>query len=90
MMEGLTVLRSTFTSLAITLALSIASPAAAQTPEQFFAGKTVSIIVGFGAGGGYDLYARLLGRFMGEHIPGKPNVIVQNMDGAGSVRIPDL
>src|ERR1035437_72383 len=51
-----------------------------------YAGKTISIIVGFGPGGGYDLYARLLSRFLGNHIPGKPNVIVQNMDGAGGVR----
>jgi tripartite-type tricarboxylate transporter receptor subunit TctC len=62
------------------------TPAQAQSPAEFYRGKTINIIVGFGAGGGYDLYARLLGRYMGEHIPGKPNVIVQNMDGAGSVR----
>ncbi len=60
--------------------------ALAQTPAEFYKGKTVNIVVGFGAGGGYDLYARLLGRYIGEHIPGKPNVVVQNMDGAGSVR----
>ena len=74
-------------SLSVILACVFACSAArAQSPADFYKGKTVSIIVGFGAGGGYDLYARLLGRFMGEHIPGKPNVIVQNMDGAGSVR----
>jgi len=74
-------------SLSFIMACAFACGAArAQGPADFYRGKTVSIIVGFGAGGGYDLYARLLGRFMGEHIPGKPNVIVQNMDGAGSVR----
>ena len=74
-------------SLSIVMVWGLACGAArAQSPGDFYRGKTVSIIVGFGAGGGYDLYARLLGRFMGEHIPGKPNVIVQNMDGAGSVR----
>jgi len=65
---------------------TVSGAARAQSAADFYKGKTVSIVVGFGAGGGYDLYARLLGRFMGEHIPGKPNVIVQNMDGAGSVR----
>ena len=74
-------------SLSIVMVWGLACGGArAQSPGDFYRGKTVSIIVGFGAGGGYDLYARLLGRFMGEHIPGKPNVIVQNMDGAGSVR----
>ena len=74
-------------SLCFVLACVLTCGAArAQSPADFYRGKTVSIIVGFGAGGGYDLYARLLGRFIGEHIPGKPNVIVQNMEGAGSVR----
>lgn len=57
----------------------------AQDAASFYAGKNVSIIVGFGPGGGYDLYARLLARYYGPHIPGKPNVIVQNMPGAGGV-----
>ena len=71
----------------LVLALGLSgSGAQAQTPAEFYKGKTISIIVGFGAGGGYDLYARLVGRFIGEHIPGKPNVVVQNMEGAGSVR----
>lgn len=61
-----------------------ASPALAQEP--FYKGKTINIMVGFGPGGGYDLYARLLARVMGNHIPGTPNVVVQNMTGAGGVR----
>jgi tripartite-type tricarboxylate transporter receptor subunit TctC len=61
-----------------------ASPALAQEP--FYKGKTINIMVGFGPGGGYDLYARLLARVLGEHIPGSPNVVVQNMTGAGGVR----
>jgi tripartite-type tricarboxylate transporter receptor subunit TctC len=51
----------------------------------FYRGKTVTIIVGYGAGGGYDLYARTLARHMGRHLPGNPNFIVQNITGAGSV-----
>jgi tripartite-type tricarboxylate transporter receptor subunit TctC len=66
-------------------ALCLASgPAGAE--EDFYKGKTISIIAGFAPGGGYDLYARLLGRHIGDHIPGRPSVVVQNMDGAGSVR----
>src|SRR5665647_459843 len=60
--------------------------AKAQTAEEFYKGKTVTIIAGFGPGGGYDLYARVLARYIGNYIPGKPNVLVQNMEGAGSVR----
>lgn len=53
--------------------------------ESFFHGKTIKIISGSEAGGGYDAYARLLARHMGRHIPGHPNFIVQNMLGAGGV-----
>lgn len=70
---------------AATLALTSA-PAAAQDVADFYRGKTVSFIVGFGPGGGYDLYARVMSRHIGRHIPGSPNVVVQNMGGAGSVR----
>jgi tripartite-type tricarboxylate transporter receptor subunit TctC len=51
----------------------------------FYKGKTVRIIVGFSAGGGYDLYSRLIARYLGKYIPGTPNVIVENMAGAGSI-----
>ena len=52
--------------------------------EAFYRGRTVAITVGSAVGGGYDTYARLLGRHLGAHIPGNPAVIVQNMPGAGS------
>jgi len=51
----------------------------------FYQGKTIRIIVGSTSGGGYDLWARLLARYYGKHIPGNPEVIVQNMPGAGSL-----
>ena len=51
----------------------------------FYKGKTVRIIVGFSAGGGYDAYSRLIGRHLHKHIPGNPNVLVDNMAGAGSI-----
>jgi tripartite-type tricarboxylate transporter receptor subunit TctC len=53
--------------------------------EDFYKGRTLSIVVGFSAGGGYDLYARTLARHIGRHIPGSPNVLVQNAPGAGSL-----
>ena len=59
------------------------APALAQ-PAEPFAGKTVSVIVGFGPGGGYDMWGRLIARHIGRHLPGKPSVIAQNMPGAGS------
>jgi tripartite-type tricarboxylate transporter receptor subunit TctC len=67
------------------LGAAFAGAAHAQDAGSFYAGRNVSIIVGFGPGGGYDLYARLLARYYGPNIPGKPNVIVQNMPGAGGV-----
>src|SRR5437588_8842705 len=50
----------------------------------FYRGKRINLIIGYGTGGGYDQYARLLSHFMGEHIPGNPSIIAQNMPGAGS------
>ena len=69
------------------LAVILASPAAAQTPAEFYKGKQVSIYVGFTAGGTYDLYARVLARHIGRHIPGNPSVVPRNMEGAGSLRL---
>jgi tripartite-type tricarboxylate transporter receptor subunit TctC len=62
-------------------------PAPSMADEKnFYEGNTINIIVGFGPGGGYDLYARLLAQHLGKHIPGHPTVIVQNMAGAGGLR----
>ena len=65
------------------LCFASAMPATAQSPETF-AGKTISVIIGFGPGGGYDMWGRVVARHIGKHLPGKPNVIAQNMPGAGS------
>jgi tripartite-type tricarboxylate transporter receptor subunit TctC len=62
-----------------------ASSAIADDVASFYKGKQISLIVGYGPGGGYDVYGRLLARHIGRHIPGRPNVIVQNMPGAGSL-----
>src|SRR6266699_333627 len=63
--------------------------APAQTSTQsladFYSGKTVTIIVGYAPGGGFDTTARRAAKYMGKHLPGNPNVIVDNMPGAGSL-----
>lgn len=64
-------------------ALAQAGAASAQTPEEFYKGKTVSIVMGTGPGGSYDLYGRLLINNFGKHLPGNPNLIVEHMPGAG-------
>jgi tripartite-type tricarboxylate transporter receptor subunit TctC len=61
-------------------------PAAADEVADFYKGKTIIFVCGFGPGGGYDLYPRVLSRYFPKHMPGHPAVVVQNMEGAGSVR----
>jgi len=72
--------------LAPALAIFLAAPAAATGPEDFYKGKTVSLVIGYSVGGGYDAYARMLARYLGKYIPGRPNVVAQNMTGAGSLK----
>src|SRR5262245_2591610 len=67
------------------LVCGLAGGVAAQDPASFYKGKQISLIVGYGPGGGYDAYARLLSRHFGRYVPGRPNVVVQNMPGAGSL-----
>jgi tripartite-type tricarboxylate transporter receptor subunit TctC len=69
--------------IAATLA-ALAAPARAQSVADFYRGKNITLVIGYGPGGGYDLYARMLGRFIGAHIPGNPTIVPQNMPGAGS------
>jgi tripartite-type tricarboxylate transporter receptor subunit TctC len=59
-------------------------PAAAQTPEEFYKGKTIELAIGYPPAGSNDVYARLLGRHLGKHIPGNPSIVPQNRPGAGS------
>ena len=61
--------------------------ARAQEIEPFSGGKPLTILIGFGPGGGYDLWGRLLARHMGKHLPGRPNGVPQNMPGAGSLTV---
>jgi tripartite-type tricarboxylate transporter receptor subunit TctC len=71
--------------LAVSLGLLLTAEAkSADDPRPFYQGKTLQIVVGFDAGGGYDAYARLIGRTLSRHIPGNPTIVVQNKPGAGS------
>jgi tripartite-type tricarboxylate transporter receptor subunit TctC len=83
---------TTFHALAALAALALAGPllfaggAHAQSAEQFYKGKNLRLVIPSGAGGGYDAYSRLLGRHIGDHIPGKPSVVAENMPGASGIR----
>jgi tripartite-type tricarboxylate transporter receptor subunit TctC len=72
---------------ALTVAAAVALPASAhaQSVADFYKGKTIELSIGYSGGGGYDVYARLLARHMGRHIPGNPTIIARNMPGAGSL-----
>ncbi len=74
--------RAICTAFALALA-----PAAAQAQGADYKGKSVEILVGFAAGGGYDAYARALGHVYGKHLPGAPAVLIRNMPGAGSLTV---
>ena len=63
----------------------VEQPAQAQTVEDFYRGKRLILTVGYGPGGGYDVFARLLARHLGHFLPGNPPIVVQNMPGAGSL-----
>ena len=67
------------------LALALPSSGHAQGVADFYKGKTVELLIGYSGGGGYDVYARLLARHMGKHIPGNPTIVPRNMPGAGSL-----
>jgi tripartite-type tricarboxylate transporter receptor subunit TctC len=77
---------ATLTTLVAATLLGSATVSAAADVADFYRGKRINLVIGYGTGGGYDIYARLLARFIGEHIPGNPAVVPQNMPGAGSRR----
>src|SRR5262245_35131469 len=68
------------------LAAVAAQPASSAGVEDFYKGKTVSLLIGYSVGGGYDAYGRLVARHLGKHIPGNPTIVPQNMSGAGSLK----
>jgi tripartite-type tricarboxylate transporter receptor subunit TctC len=70
----------------VAIGLLGAVPAHAQSGEAFFKNKTIGINIGYSAGGGYDIYGRILARHLGQHIAGNPSITPKNMPGAGSLR----
>jgi tripartite-type tricarboxylate transporter receptor subunit TctC len=72
------------TPVAVAAMLVFGTAARTDDVADFYRGKRINLVIGYGTGGGYDTYARLLARFIGNNIPGTPNIIAQNMPGAGS------
>ena len=72
--------------VAAALLLALTRSAAANDVEDFYRGRTLTVLISYSVGGGYDLYARLLAHYLGRHMPGNPNVVPQNMPGAGGLR----
>lgn len=73
------------TGFCASVALSLALVWPAYSAGPFYEGKSIRVVVGFSAGGGFDTYSRLIGRHLGRHIPGNPSVVVENMPGAASL-----
>ena len=69
-----------------TMTMLAVGQARADAVSDFYKGRQLSLVVGYGPGGGYDVYARLIARHLGKYIPGNPTIVVQNMPGAGSLR----
>jgi tripartite-type tricarboxylate transporter receptor subunit TctC len=69
----------------LALAVSWAAPAQAQSPAEFYRGRTVTIVVSTSTGGGYDAMARAIARHISRHVPGNPTVVIRNMPGAGGI-----
>jgi tripartite-type tricarboxylate transporter receptor subunit TctC len=78
---------SALLGVGLLLASAAGAPAQAQSVADFYRGKTVNLLIGVGVGGEYDLQARLVARHIGKHIPGNPNVVPQNMTGAGGINM---
>ncbi len=72
-------------SVAVAIMLQLASTLCASSQEQPYRGKQIRMVIGSGAGGGYDTYGRILSRFLEKYIPGKPSVVIQNMPGAAGM-----
>ncbi|MGH6767727.1 MAG: hypothetical protein ACRECO_01765 [Xanthobacteraceae bacterium] len=80
-------MRSLKCGAAAALAALLGAPAYAQSPAEFFKGKTVELYIGTSVGGGYDAYGRLLARHLGRFLPGQPTVVAKNMTGGGGMRL---
>jgi tripartite-type tricarboxylate transporter receptor subunit TctC len=75
-----------WSTLALAAMLTNAPAPRAEPVADFYRGKTMKMIIGYGPGGGYDLYGRLAAEFLGRHIPGNPSIVPENMPGGGSLK----
>lgn len=82
--------RTQFAAAICACAALAAGPTTARAADSFYAGKTIEIWIGAGVGGGYDINARLVGRYLPDHIAGNPTILPKNMPGAGSLRAANL
>jgi tripartite-type tricarboxylate transporter receptor subunit TctC len=73
-------------ALALGAVLAITPSLKAEPVADFYRGKTMKVLIGYGPGGGYDLYGRLAAEFLGRHIPGNPTIVPENMPGGGSLK----
>src|ERR1700676_3829484 len=78
--------RMVWSAAALAAMLAIAPALRAAPIADFYRGKTMKMIIGYGPGGGYDLYGRLAAEFLGRHIPGNPSIVPENMPGGGSLK----
>jgi tripartite-type tricarboxylate transporter receptor subunit TctC len=78
--------RMLWSALGLAAMLTLAPGLRAEPIADFYRGKTMKILIGYGPGGGYDLYGRLAAEFLGRHIPGNPSIIPENMPGGGSLK----
>jgi tripartite-type tricarboxylate transporter receptor subunit TctC len=76
----------THLTIALAAVLTMLASDSRAAEAEFYKGKTITVMCGYGVGGGYDIYARLLARHLAGHIPGQPTIVVQNMPGAGGMR----
>src|SRR5262245_12537319 len=82
--RNLVQLKMRLAAIILALVFRVLGASEGHTQESFFKGKQVRIIVGLSSGGGYDRAARLIARYLGKYVPGNPDMVVQNMPGAGS------
>src|SRR5687768_12005316 len=86
-MDPLKPRRATGALLALLAAGTVTASARADAVSNFYSSKDITIQVGFGADGGYDTTTRLFARYFGKHVPGNPSIVVQNVPGAGSMKV---
>src|SRR5215468_1900226 len=72
-------------ALFVAAALLACAPTSAQPAADFYKGKTVTLVVSSSPGGGYDIMARTIAKYLGRHLPGNPRIVISNMPGAGGI-----